>query len=195
MYLYVPATAGQPSAGQRLARPGLVVAVAPAHALISTWPGRLYRVAADSVRPGESSTLVPAADVLEEVDAGLAFGPHGDAVARVLDRAWALTATDAHRIATRAHPDAIRTAAAIWARWTPDGTGSPVGRGTYLAWNGIRRIAERHGAVKVDGDGEVTLAEPWGTAASSLVHATLACGAPDLLEPGDLEVLLAAFQV
>lgn len=195
MYLYVPASAGQPSAGQCLARPGLVVAAAPVHALVSTWPGHLYRVAADGLRPTESSTLVPAVEVLEEVSAGLLFGPHGDAVARVLDRAWALTATDAHRIAARAHPDAILTAAAIWARWTPDGTGSPVGRGTYLAWNGVRRMAERHGAVKVDGDGEVTIAEPWGTAASSLVHATLGYGAPDLLEPGDRDILTAAFQV
>lgn len=58
--------------------------------------------------------------------------------------------------------------------------------------------ARRHAgsaAFTVDGEGDEELLDPWAAAASALLDAAMALGAPDLAGPADAAVLTRAWQV
>ena len=60
--------------------------------------------------------------------------------------------------------------------------GSPVGDGLMVLWTCVTDSARRHAgsaAFAVDAEGDQVLLDPWSTAASALLHAAMAIGAPD----------------
>jgi hypothetical protein len=95
--------------------PWIVVAHGLDEVLVARWPGRLFRVisvspsdeeerialarAGENLRADAGYTRVFAIDVLEQLRPSVLFGPHGEAVAEVVECAGRLTADarDANR--------------------------------------------------------------------------------------------------
>jgi hypothetical protein len=203
--------------------------------IVARWPGRLLRVAsvppgddqeraalaraAQNVRADARYTRVLAVDVLAELPAWALFGPHGQAVAAVLDRARHLAARAARDLAAARHPQANQAYNRAWRRWLdqqpdrmPDEAddhsrvlavpgagpaGSPIGHGLWLVWACVADSARRcagPGAFAVDEEGDEVLLDPWAAAASALLHAAMALGAPELTGAADTAVLTTAWR-
>lgn len=199
------------------------------------WPGRLLRVrsvpaateeervalegAAQNLRAGASYSRVFAVDVLEELRPAVLFGPNGDAVVEILERADQLTESVAGDLAVARHPDAGDAYRRAWDRWLsgqPNGAvyrdgdhagvlavpgagpvGSPIGHGFALVWRCVTGSARQRGgsaAFTVDEDDDEMLLEPWSTAGVALVESAMALGAPELVDDPDRAVLTAAWQ-
>jgi hypothetical protein len=111
--------------GARVGRrgpPWIVVQDAPENVIITAWPGKLWRV-----RILQRASKQPASyagyrradfvTVIEEVPCGLMFGGHGEAVAKVIDAAAALTLATAQRLAEAQPDDAGAAYSRSWKRW------------------------------------------------------------------------------
>lgn len=207
----------RPGARLRNARrgpPWIVVAETLEDVVPTPWPGRLWRVrvrdAADE-QPREDAGYVRAVavDVLAEEPASTLFGAEGAAVVELLDLALVLTEDKARRLAIGRSPDAAKAYSRAWTRWIAkrspharhlrgdhDTTllipelGSPIGRGLALVHGTVFKRAG--GAAVADADGDAVLTPPWDGAAQALAEAAMARGAPELLEPGERALLLAA---
>ncbi len=176
--------------------------------------------AAENLRADAGYTRVLAVDVLAELPPWTLFGEHGEAVADVLERASRLNMPDARDLAAARHQEADSAYSRTWQRWLdrqPNGApyragdhsrllavpgagraGSPVGHGLTLTWTCVRDAARRcegTAAFTVDAEGDETLLEPWATAASALLDAAMALGAPDLAGSADAAVLTRAWRV
>ncbi|WP_335937998.1 hypothetical protein [Streptomyces sp. PTD5-9] len=214
--------------------PWLVVAHSLERVLVVRWPGRLFRAeivppatdeeraamtrAAENLRSDAGYTRAHSIDLLEEISPATLFGPHGDAVRRVLDAGGALDEEGACRLAAARHPEADRAYSAAWDRWLAEqpmgvvyrGTGhervveipgagpspSPVGHGLSALAHTVRESAGlRGGAGARDADehGDEVLAEPWCTARDALLDAAMAFGAPRLVRGRPAAVLTAAW--
>ncbi|WP_435205639.1 hypothetical protein [Micromonospora sp. bgisy143] len=179
--------------------------------------------AAAGVKADASYTRVFAVDVLAELRPGILFGPNGDAVAEVLECARLLTEPVAYELAAARHPSADHAYSRAWQRWLseqPNGAqygssdhsnvlatpgagpvSSPIRRGFTVLWTRVVDSArQRAGSAAFtidaeDDEHEEVLLDPWTTAASALLDAAMALGAPDLVDPADAAVLTAAWQV
>lgn len=201
---------------------------------IARWPGRLYRVggrapesaeqraalarAAAGLLPTAGYTRVLAVDVLAELDPRTLFGPHGGAVADIIDVARTLDAQRAQHLADSTAPGTEEIYSRVWTRWLarqPGGSpyldrdhewtlavpgagpsGSPIGSGFSVIWDTVRRRAQQLAtdAFIIDDEGDEVLAEPWSTAAATLLDAAMAYGAPDLMAASEQAVLTAAWR-
>lgn len=175
--------------------------------------------AAENLRADAGYTRVLAVDVLAELPSWILFGGHGKAVADVLERARRLDVPGARDLAAHRHREADGAYSRTWQRWLdrqPDGapyragdhsrllavpgagrTGSPAGHGFTLTWTCVRDSARRcegTAAFTVGADGDEILLDPWATAATALLDAAMALGAPDLADPADAAVLTRAWQ-
>jgi hypothetical protein len=56
------------------------------------------------------------------------------------------------------------------------------------------QLRGRPGTLNVDPDSEQLLGEPWATAASALIHAAMAIGAPELVTAAEAALLTAAWR-
>jgi hypothetical protein len=75
---------------------------------------------------------------------------------------------------------------------------SPVGEGFMLTWTCASDSARRcagPATFTVDSEGDEVLLDPWATAATALLEAAMALGAPDLTGPADAAVLTTAWRV
>lgn len=219
-----------------LGPPWIVVDHAIETVIAARWPGRLLRVAsvppgddqertalaraARNLRPDVGYTRVLAVDVLAELPPQVLFGPDGEAVINVLERALRLDATAAHELAAARHPGADQAYSRAWQRWLgqqPNGAPyqggnhshvlavpgagparSPVGHGLTLAWTCVADSARRcagPAAFAVDEEGDEVLLDPWAAAASALLDTAMALGAPGLAGPPDSALLLRAWRV
>jgi hypothetical protein len=90
---------------------------------VARWPGKLWRVrvaepAAVSEMPAAAGIArATAVDVLNEVPAARLFGPHGDKVCAVLDRARELDWAQARSFARARHLDAGKAYSRAWSNW------------------------------------------------------------------------------
>ncbi|MFI5532146.1 hypothetical protein ACIA8O_26795 [Kitasatospora sp. NPDC051853] len=175
--------------------------------------------AAENLRPDAGYTRAVSIDLLEELPPSLLFGPHGDAVCRVLEAGCALGTEDAHRLASARRPAADRTYSTAWDRWLVDqpagasyqgqgharvvavpGAGpspSPIGRGFSVLAGAVRRSARLRGgagAYGTDEDGDEVLLAPWPTALGALLDAAMAFGAPHLVDGQAAAVLTTAWK-
>lgn len=216
------------------APPWLVVDHSLERVLVTRWPGRLLRVeivppatdaertalarAAEGLRGDAGYTRAVSVDVVEQLPVSVLFGPHGDAVCRVLDAGSALDLDRARRLGRARHPGADRVYSETWDRWLagqPDGevyrggdharlvavpgagpAMSPIGAGFSVLSHVVHDSARLRGGAgshTVDLDGEEKLLEPWRTAAAALLDAAMAFGAPRLAGDGDAGVLTAAW--
>jgi hypothetical protein len=204
--------------------PWIVVNHAIEWALVARWPGRLYRVVVldvdgiEQVSADAHYTRAFAVKVIDEVPASCLFGEHGEAVAAVLSFASRVDGATARRLAEHRHPEADRAYSRAFRRWLDlIGCGSVHAEsdfsGTLSAGLGpsrsplncglalIHRVVSDRAEV-VDGpeafvedeDGERTLGPVWQTAASALLDAAMALGAPSLVSE-DAAVLTAAWKV
>lgn len=226
-YLFVPADADGPMAptdvgtfirSPQRGPPWIVVDHALSSTLMTRWPGRLWRVEITDPAPEADQTIGPYTRALgirtvQELPAWILFGPHGAAVAAVLDRAQVLTEAEARALADTRHPDAGRAYGAAWRAWLMskgmpapddpemlDGTlladsdRSPIGSGLALLSTELWRRAHRLVGAAADlGGEEPALAEPWNTAAAALRDAALALGAPALVGAAGAAVLTHAW--
>lgn len=222
--------------GSRLwARLRIVVDHAISTVIVARWPGGLLRVAsvppsddqeraalaraAQNLRADAGYTWVLAVGVLAELSTWDLFGPHGQAVAAVLDRARLLDAMAARDLAAARHPQADQAYSRAWRRWleqqpgrTPDQAedcsrvlavhgagpaGSPIGHGISLAWACVADSARQcagPGAFAVNEEEDEVLLDPWATAACALLDAAMALGGPELTGPADAALLTTAWR-
>jgi hypothetical protein len=76
--------------------------------------------------------------------------------------------------------------------------GSPVGDGLMVLWTCVTDSARRHAgsaAFAVDAEGDQVLLDPWSTAASALLHAAMAIGAPDHVDAADAALPTAPWRI
>ncbi|MFN3891379.1 MAG: hypothetical protein ACK4MV_13355 [Beijerinckiaceae bacterium] len=149
--------------------------------------------------------------VLNEEDPARLFGPHGGALIALFDGAARITRDQAQRLARSRHADAAGAYDRAMRRWasgenlaTPsadlDGALKIGGRSPINA-----ALAVLHGilferAHAIDGahasselDNDVSLVEPWATAAQTMGDAALAIGAPELMSMEDRAALVSAY--
>jgi hypothetical protein len=176
--------------------------------------------AAQNLRADAGYSRVFAVDVLAELSPGVLFGGHGETVVEVVERARRMGTLDARELAAARHPDADQAYSRAWQRWLgrqPNGSAyqrdddhsrvlavpgagpaqSPVGHGLLLTWRCAADSARRcHGpaAFALNADGDEVLLDPWAAAASALLDAAMALGAPDLLDPRDAMLLTSAWR-
>jgi hypothetical protein len=204
--------------------PWIVVDHAIESAVIARWPGRLWRVVvldADGVEQASAHanyTRALAVKVIEEVPASRLFGEHGEAVVAVLSFASRLDAATAERLAGLRHPEADQAYSRAFRRWldrigcgsvhgVSDFSGtleagqapsrSPLNCGLSIVYRVVWDRAEvvaGPGAFVEDDEGERALGPVWGTAASALLDAAMALGAPSVVSE-DAAVLTAAWKV
>tara|TARA_R100000365_G_C2748642_1_gene80935 strand:- start:14128 stop:14895 length:768 start_codon:yes stop_codon:yes gene_type:complete len=193
--------------------------------VLSGWPGTLWtaEVLDATAQQEEDSdfTRAVAVRLVERLPAHTLFGPHGEAVAWVADRASRLSYAEAELLADRRAPDAARAYASAWLNWdgmTPssreytDWEGiisvgseapfSPVGRGLRTVFGAVVAQAWRlqgddamYAESGTEDDPELCLAEPWANAALCLIEITMALGAPDLLSQEDHKLLTDPWRV
>jgi len=164
--------------------------------VVSKWPGKLWKVEilkAAKEQPNESAnyTRAVAVRVIEELPPAVLFGPHGDAVLEVIERAR--SATLRHAL----HPEAREIYSRAWNRWL--GTShqdhrdtlavspgrSPIGAGFTVIYS----VLSSRATFVVDDDGDATLTPEWAAVADAFLHAAMAVGAPELLSPSEVEIL------
>lgn len=228
----IGASVGMRVANTALVPPWIVVDHSLDRVLVAKWPGRLFRVvgvlprsdaecdalarAAEGLLPNAGYTRVLAVDVLEELAPAILFGPHGEAVVRIVDVGCGLTEDLARQLAANRHPEAADAYRRAWVRWLagqPDGpsfrehdhsatlavhdagrSGSPIGHGFSVVFEGVRGSAQKRGGITVDVVGEEALAKRWAGAAATLLDAAMAFGAPDLVSAEDHVMLTAAWR-
>jgi len=205
--------------------PWLVIDSSIASIVPSRWPGRLLRVEitrlvpanaqlAHGGAPSPDSGYTRAAEVkvLDELPLATLFGPHGDAVIRVIDAASALTETQARALSDCRHAQASEACARVWRSWLgdrkPPGVEdfvlhktlmipsqglpvSPVNRGlTAVQAQLFRRAFALAGDAAIEEEGDdVWLIDPWRGASGALIDAALAFGAPEHVTAKDRAIL------
>ncbi|WP_057241198.1 MULTISPECIES: hypothetical protein [unclassified Kitasatospora] len=216
--------------------PWIVVDHTLERVLVTRWPGRLFRAevvppatdeeraamarAGENLRPDAGYTRAFAVDLREEISPSLLFGPHGDAVIRVLAAGLALDEEGARSLASARHPAAGQEYSKAWHRWLAElrdtahyrdqdhastlsihgaaPSGSPIGCGFSVLWQTVRTSAElrcRAGSFTIDEDGDEVLLDPWRTALGALLDAAMAFGAPHLVDSHAAAVLTTAWNV
>ncbi|MFF8504174.1 hypothetical protein ACF07L_26490 [Streptomyces anulatus] len=174
--------------------------------------------AAELLSSDAGYTRAISVDLLEEIPSSVLFGPHGDAVCRVLEAGRALDKEGAGRLASARDPAADRAYGTAWDRWLADqpegafyqgwghawvvaipGAGpspSPIGHGFSVLADAVRESARLRGgtgAYAIDEYGDEVLTDPWHTAYGALLDAAMAFGAPRLVDGQDRAVLTAAW--
>lgn len=216
------AVPGQVIRNPSSAPPWIVVDHSIQSVVAARWPGRLWEVeilqkAPDQPRVGAGYTRAVAVRVGQERPVSILFGPRGDGVLRVVERASSVRLSEVAELAARWSPDAREAYSRAWNRWIArvdprsihrgadhgntlavfaGGTRSPIGIGfTVLHDVFARRARELAGddAFVTDDEGDVCLADPWAKAANVLLHAAMALGAPDLVPEPDRAALLGAW--
>ncbi len=193
--------------------------------LVTSWPGSLWEVEVlDAIRPQNHEgdyTRAVAVRILRTVPPHELFGPHGEAVAWILDRAIELTREEAETLSQHRAANAGLLYSRAWMNWDglPDdkrvfedwegiiGAGgtvpvSPVGRGLSAIFNSVCATAIRlfgdNAWYTTDGpdvdDPDMHLAEPWFTASLCLIEAAMALGAPHLIPDSDRTTLTAPWR-
>ncbi|MCA8901357.1 MAG: hypothetical protein KDA53_08900 [Hyphomonas sp.] len=199
--------------------PWLVVNHTLDDVLVAGWPGTLWEVdVTDALQPqghAGNYTRAVAVTLIRRLPPHTLFGPEGEAVASIVDRAAALTREEAGTLAGNRAAEAGRLYSMAWRNWD----GLPACKRSFEDWEGVvgsgegppsspvhsglhavfKAIAAR--AVDLDGDAAMIeedgpesdlgahLAEPWATAALCLIEAAMAVGAPHLLAEQDRAVL------
>ena len=187
--------------------------------LVTSWPGALWEAeVVDALKPqGHTGdyTRAVAVKLIRRVPLHTLFGPHGEAVTWLLDRAIALTREEAGTLARNRAPDAGRLFSKAWLSWgglsdhkrnfedwegvigSGDGPPtSPVRCGLSAVFNAVVSRAievDADTATIVENESEpdpdIHLVEPWATAALCLIEATMALGAPGLLPDEERAIL------
>ncbi|MEZ5945482.1 MAG: hypothetical protein R3C13_06600 [Hyphomonas sp.] len=204
--------------------PWIVVEHALDGVLITDWPGTLWEAeVVDALEPQDHTgnyTRSVAIRLVRRLPAHTLFGPHGEGVAWVAERARALTPEEAETLSEHRAPEAGRLYSKAWLNWkglSPSrreftdwegiiGAGgetpvSPIGRGLSAVFNCVTtRAYELLGddCMYTDGgpedDPNLHLVEPWGRAALALCETAMALGAPDLLPADDRAMLTEAWR-
>ncbi len=193
--------------------------------LLTSWPGSLWEAEILDSVPSEDDTgdftRAVAVRILKRMDLHELFGPNGQAVTWIIDRASQLTREEAETLARHRAPDAGHAYSRAWLNWDqlPEDNrdfedwegvigagdaapGSPVRRGLSAVFNAICTSA-----LMIDGenawytmdepeveDPDMHLIEPWASASLALIEAAMALGAPDLSQDGDRAILTAAWR-
>ena len=212
--------------------PWIVVNLEMNDCLVS-WPGRLLEVEALAPETEQEAELEAAANaehhgrydrvtrvrILREVGTGGLFGPSGDAVVEVINRAAGLTPEGAQALANHLSPDADAAYSRVWRRWdeetasgdpnvpvdTNRSAGSPINWGLSVISDLVTRAAASNGAARYITEGDpdddppheddvwLVCDAPWDKACDALLGAALALGAPEL-SGSDADVLLVPWR-
>lgn len=191
--------------------PWIVVDHSIESVVAAKWPGKLWRVEVLRKAPEQpfaeaNYTRAVSVRVIEQLPVSTLFGPHGDLVWRVIEKAGSLGLDDVHRLG-KADPAARDAYSRAWGRWLGSGRDhadtlavvasgtagrSPIGSGLtvlYAVFSERARKLAGQSAFVSDDDGNLSLAPVWAEAAEAFLHAAMGYGAPKILAPGDAEVL------
>jgi hypothetical protein len=204
--------------------PWIVVDHSIESAIISRWPGRLYRVAVldaegiEQVSPHANYTRAVAVQVCGEVPAWRLFGDHGEAVSAVISFAGRLELPIARLLDDLRHPRADEAYSRVWRRWlSVTGAGSAHEKSDFRraleAGSGSSRSPINYGltvthravwdradallgsaAFADDEEGERTLIPLWASAAAALLDAAIALGTPSIVTEKDAAILTTAWR-
>lgn len=199
--------------------PWMIVEPQLKNVLVARWPGKLWLTQVlEKLKPqdhrGSYIRCISVKLIREMVTANL-FGPCGEAVETVLAYASQLSPSEAEELSVQRHDEAKALQSAGWHRWQallsenpPDSSrdmsdvvivannvSSPVGYGLSRAHGLTRQAAiAAVGDAAIEEDEEDSwLVEPWASAASSLMDAVWALGAPELFDASEHEKLLHAW--
>jgi len=215
------AKAGDVVSTKESAPPWIVVDHSKDSIVFTDWPGLLWLV--EVVEPAPRSeqitdayTRAKAVRLIETSSTTELFGPHGNAVEKILDRAAQLRVADVDA-APPPRCEAHDSYSNAWNKWlsihsgdTPylatDHSGtlgvgprtyeSPIGRGFVLLFNVVNKRAgelEGDSAFVVDSEGEIDFATKWNNAFTIAKHAAMAYGAPELLSEVERHLLADAW--
>lgn len=218
----IDAAPGDVIGGESPEAPWIVVDHAIESVQVNRWPGRLWK--AQILRPattqpgdGASYTRAVAVALESEVPAGRLFGPHGDKVVSIVDRASSLELDDVHALAARNNEQANAAYLKAWNAWlenprpiadhadADDGATvsafakarSPVGAAFTVIHSALSARAQAllgDAALVVDEeDGVWVLNDLWSQALGALLNAAMAVGAPHLCSTSDRLVLCEAW--
>lgn len=199
--------------------PWIIVEPELRNVLVARWPGKLWLVQVlERLEPQDhrgSYTRCISVKLIREMDTASLFGPNGNSVETVLAYASELTELQAEQLSAERHSEANDLQSAGWHRWqaslsenasdtSRDMSGvvcaannqrSPVGYGLSQA-HGLARqaaIAAVGDAAIEEDEEESWLVEPWAGAASSLMDAVWAFGAPEFFDTNEREKLLRSW--
>ena len=199
--------------------PWMVVERTLEDVLVTSWPGALWEAKViDALQPqGHTGnyTRAVAVQLVRRLPSHILFGPNGEGVAWILDRASTLGPEEATLLYAHRSADAGRLYSKAWLNWGgltaekqdfEDWEGivsvpgqvpvSPIHRGLNTVFGCVVTQAldtDGETAMYADGgpedDPDLHLAEPWRSAALALIEAAMAFGAPDLLPDSERDVL------
>jgi len=208
--LFAGAQAGNVIAKPNDAPPWIVVSHTLDDVIVgSKWPGTLWRAEViEALQPqGHIGHYTRAISVKlnERAPVGDIFGADGARVVAVANAAHQITLAQVNRLAGLRRPDAAAHYSNAWRRWLEargddihpgsyDGvlaagrsSGSPIGQGLSVVHSQMYVRAQAiggPGAIESDEEEDASwLAEPWSSAAATLMDAAFAYGAPDLFTP------------
>jgi hypothetical protein len=204
--------------------PWIVVDHSIESAVIARWPGKLWQVAVldavgvEQANPSAHYTRAVAVQVIDEVPASRLFGEHGESVSAVLSFASGLDPAAVRRLTELRHPQATEAYSRAWERWLSGVEGgtvyvgsdfsrtlaagigrlkSPIGNGLSLVYRVVWDRADAllgPTAFVVDDEGERSLVSDWDCAATALLDAAMAFGAPSVVTEGDAVILTSAWR-
>lgn len=216
------ATAGATIANADGGPPWIVVDHSLDSVIVARWPGRLWRVEilrAATEQPVASANYTRAVSVrvIEEHPVATLFGPHGQSVVDVIEKAMTVSIEDVASLREATHPDARRAYSRAWSRWLgqPDSGSdpnedhadtlavsggqkerSPIGPGFTVLHSvlaGRARSLAGDAAFVVDEEGDQSFAPAWAAATEAFLHAAMAYGAPEVASPADADALTTAW--
>lgn len=207
------AAAGRTISNEDGGPPWIVVDQSIESIVVAKWPGKLWRVsvlqkAAEQPAAYAKYTRAVAVEVIAEEPVSRLFGAHGDAVCRILERAQTITLDDVALLESAVSDEARAAYSRAWNRWLGDShdhtatlaageSRSPIGAGFTVLHQRIvdcARTLTNGAALTTSDDDELLLAPDWWAAGEACLHAAMAQGAPELLSPGDAELLTAAWK-
>jgi hypothetical protein len=202
--------------------PWIVVDHSVESVIVTKWPGRLWKVeilevAREQPNAGVNYTRAVSVRVIEERAVSELFGPHGERVWAMIERAGALTTDDLAVLGSSGHTLARAAYSRAWRKWlgcgepesgdssedyadtlaVPGGARSPIHSGFTVLHSVLAERARGltgDAAFVVDDEGNQSFSPAWALAADVYLHAAMAFGAPELLSPADREALTRAWR-
>lgn len=203
--------------------PWIVVSHSIKSVCVARWPGRLWRArivdTTNVPQPLSNATYTRAAivDVLDEIPASHLFGEHGAAVCAVITKASQLEIDQVKALAQARHPAASKAYSRAWNTWLTrmdassayegedltstlaihaGGSQSPINNGLKVVFKTVferAKLIAGPAAIQCSEDGDAHLAPTWDAAASTMLEAAMAFGAPIILKDEDRRIMSAAW--
>jgi len=204
--------------------PWIVVHHSLASVVVARWPGKLFLVEVLDAEGVEQPlayadyTRAVAVQVCKEVPTFRLFGDHGEAVCAVIAFGARLNPSTAQRLVDFRHLMADEIYSKAWRKWLtgigvamtdeewdysgtlaagPGPVRSPINCGLTVTWQAVwdrAHLLLGPAASTANEEDDLILTPVWSSAASALLDAAMALGAPWLMTAEDMHILTAAWR-